>query len=291
MRPDWLRWRWLRWRIGYTLKTPYLRPYHMLAARAGRCRPPDFIIIGTQRGGTSSLYDYLRQNPRIIPPLRKEINFFDRGYHKGLTWYLAHFPVRNSEDLKTFEASTNYMFFPEAAQRVADVLPNAKLIVQLRNPVDRAYSGYQLSVADGNEKGSFKDALNRECIIENGQIRGLRDLREKSIRDYVNFSNVARGVYVDQLKAWMSKIPRERFLVIKSDSLFREPDKVLPEVLNFLELPSDGLPSFPKRNTMRSYNIHFEPLDDQTRSQLREFYAPYNDELSRFLGLDLHEWV
>ena len=281
----------LMWRVGYTLKTPYLRPYRMFAARAGRCRSPDFIIIGTQRGGTSSLYDYLCQSPRIAPPLRKEINFFDRGYHKGLTWYLAHFPVRTSEDFLTFEASTNYMFFPEAAQRVAGVLPNAKLIVQLRNPIDRAYSGYLLSVADGNEKGSFKDALSRECIIEGGQIRALRDLRERGIRDYVNFSNVARGLYVNQLKLWMSKIPRERFLVLKSESLFSEPDRVLPEVLNFLGLPSDGLPSFPKRNTMLSYNIHFEPLDDQTRSQLREFYAPYNEELSRFLDLDLHEWV
>jgi len=282
---------WFKWRLAYTLKSPYLRPDRMIAAKTGRCRPPDFIIIGTQRGGTSSLYDFLSKNPKIVPPHRKEINFFDRGYHKGLTWYLAHFPNRASTDRLTFEASTNYMFFPEAARRVARDLPDAKFIVQLRNPIDRAYSGYLLSVVDGNEKGSFTDALNRECIIEDGHIRGLRDLRARSVREYVDFSNVARGVYVNQLKVWMSDIPRERFFIIKSESLFSNPDEVLRDLLDFLRLPSNDIATFPKRNTMDSYNIHYDSLDDQTRSQLREFYAPYNDELSQFLGIDLHEWV
>ena len=116
-------------------------------------------------------------------------------------------------------------------------------------------------------------------------------LLKTGVSDYVKFSNVARGLYVNQLKTWIGKIPRERFLILKSETLFSEPDKTLPKALNFIGLPSDGVQSFPKENTILSYDLGLPALNEETRALLREFYVPYDDQLSRFLGLDLENWV
>jgi len=255
-----------------------------MAAHTGRIRPPDFLIIGTERGGTTSMHSYLTENPKIVPALRKEIHFFDQNYSKGWAWYLAHFPIRKS-DILTGEASPHYYFFPEAAQRIADTLPNGKLILLLRNPVDRAYSHYQHEVANGYEKLSFKDAISREYTISNG-IWKPRSLRANGLSQYVHFSYLSKGLYVTHLKWWLTKIPRERFLILKSEFFFREPGAVLSQVLNFLGLPPNDRSNFSKYN-----EGNYEPLGQELRSQLLTFYKPYNDELSSLLGMDFSEWT
>jgi len=267
----------------YTLRTPYLRPGRLIAASSGRIRPPDFLIIGTERGGTTSLYQYLMRNVTMVPALRKEIHFFDQHYYKGRSWYLAHFPVRN-DDVLSGEASPHYYFFPEAAPRVAETLPNAKLIMLLRNPIDRAYSHYQHEVAMGYEKLSFEGAINREFTVTDG-VWKPKDLRAKGISEYVHFSYLSKGLYITYLKRWMEAVERDRFLILNSERLFNEPGKVFPQVLSFLGLPSNGLTSFGTFNEGQ-----YEQLDEKTRARLLAFYAPYNEELSRFLDMDF-EWA
>lgn len=275
---------WLKWRIMYTLHSPYARPNRMVEAYAGHIRPPDFLIIGTERGGTTSLHSYLTENPRIVRALRKEIHYFDQNYYKGRTWYMAHFPVRK-KDILSGEASPHYYFFPEAAERIGKSFPDTKLIMLLRNPVDRAYSHYQHEVANGYEKLSFKDAIVREYNITDG-IWKPRDLRANGISQYVHFSYLSKGIYVKHLKWWMAKIPRERFLILKSEAFFNNPGDGLSKVLNFLGLPPSD------RSNFRKYNEgEYEPLDDKIRSQLLAFYAPYNDELSCLLDMDLRDWT
>ena len=132
---------------------------------------PDFIIIGTQKGGTTSLYRYLIEHPCVAPIYIKEPHFFDIYFYKGLQWYRAHFPTAvekyyarhiQKHDLITGEASPYYLFHPQAARRVAKTLPKARLIVLLRNPIDRAYSQYQHQTRqDGVEPLTFEEAL--EC--------------------------------------------------------------------------------------------------------------------------------
>src|SRR5687768_13237463 len=99
-------------------------------------RLPDFLIIGAQRGGTTSLYRYLTEHPEIDPAVRKEIHFFSRHHEQGLDWYRAHFPRRDESSL-VGEASPNYLVHPDVPARVAAALPRVKLIALLRNPVDR----------------------------------------------------------------------------------------------------------------------------------------------------------
>src|SRR5437764_5111475 len=121
---------------------------------------PDFLIIGTQRGGTTSLYHYLKTHPCVQLANTKDTHFFDKKFNKGLSWYRGHFPTRlgkyytqrvRQQPFVTGEASPSYLFHPHAPGRVAQLLPSARLIVLLRNPVDRAYSQYFHAVKLGHE--------------------------------------------------------------------------------------------------------------------------------------------
>src|SRR5690348_1015601 len=132
---------------------------------------PDFLIIGTQRGGTTSLYHYLQAHPCIGPASTKEVHFFDMRFHKGLAWYRGHFPSRidqyaveqaHGHSLVTGEATALYLFHPHAPKRVAEALPSVKLIVLLRNPVNRALSHYYHAVKHGQETLSFEEAIQGE---------------------------------------------------------------------------------------------------------------------------------
>ena len=100
---------------------------------------PDFIIIGAQMCGTTSLYDYLAKHPNVLLSYVKEIHFFDHSYNKGLLWYRSFFPLRIIKGKRmTGEASPYYIFHSHSAKRIAKTLPSVKLIVMLRNPVDRS---------------------------------------------------------------------------------------------------------------------------------------------------------
>jgi hypothetical protein len=239
------------------------------------------------RGGTTSLYSYLTNTPSITPALRKEIRYFDWNYKKPWVWYVSHFPLKTTEGLLTGEASPNYIYFPEVAQRVSEKLPKVKLIAMLRDPVDRAYSHYCHEVAHGDEKLSFEDAIRRECIFDSdGFISKLRSMREKGPYEFDHFTYISRGIYAEQLKLWFEKMPREQFLILKSESFFNDPGDVLSKVLNFL-----GLPSSFDSSKLKKYNEgHYKPLGSETRSRLRKFYEPFNDELSQLLGMDFRSW-
>jgi len=258
----------------------------MIAAREGRIRPPDFLIIGTERGGTTSLYTYLlTENSKVISPaLRKEIHFFDQNYYKGWTWYLSHFPARGGGILSG-EASPHYYFFPEAGQRIGEDLPGAKLIILLRNPIERAYSHYQHEFALGYEHLSFKEAIGREVEVTD-DVWKPKSLRVNGTSQYVHFSYLSKGLYAQHLQSWFEKIPRERFLILKSESFFDNPGETLSRVLHFLGLPSSNPFAFKKYNEGR-----YEPLDSGMRSRLAKFYEPYNDKLSELLGMDFHDWA
>src|SRR5436189_26280 len=132
---------------------------------------PDFLILGAQKAGTTALYAYLRWHPQVTGPSFKEVSFFDRHYARGERWYRAHLPVRRRAVVG--EASPSYLFHPLAPERVARMLPEARLIALLRNPVDRAFSHYQHEVALGREQLSFEDALAGEFAEPNRRLAKL----------------------------------------------------------------------------------------------------------------------
>src|SRR5438067_227401 len=131
---------------------------------------PDFLIIGTQRGGTTSLYHYLKTHPCVESATTSDTHFFDKKFSKGLGWYRGHFPTwmekyyaqMRGQRFVTGEASSSYLFHPHVPKRVVQVLPHVKLIVLLRNPVDRAYSQYYHAIELGHETLSFEEAIASE---------------------------------------------------------------------------------------------------------------------------------
>lgn len=250
---------------------------------------PAFLIIGAQRAGTTSLYSYLTQHPDVVGALTKEIHFFDNGYQRGRSWYAAHFPPRRWVQLRrrgdgvavTGEASPYYLFHPLAAERARQALPQAKLIVLLRDPVERAVSHYHHEVAKGFETLPFEVALHREPERLAGEHDRL--VADPSYRSFAHqhFSYLSRGVYVDQLRAWRAHFPEEQMLVLNSDEFFAEPAVHHRRVLAFLGLRPIALTAYKRHNTYRRTQIAAE-----AHRRLVDFFEEPNRRLYRYLGTD-----
>jgi hypothetical protein len=261
--------------------------YSRLTA-AGRLLP-DYLIIGTQRGGTTSLYKYLVRHPSAAHALTKELRFFDLNYHRGMAWYRSRFPLRLYRDLMRSrgvglvvgEASPDYLFHPHAPRRVREALPEVKLIVLLRDPIERAYSHYWHQFRRGHETLSFDDAVAREAERLDGELdRMLRDPRYLSYERH-HHSYLARGVYVDQLRAWMDRFPVRRFLIERSEDFFDDPPLVFKRVLDFLGLSAWELTEYETFNAFTSGT-----MDPKTRRDLARYFRPHNERLYEFLGRD-----
>jgi Sulfotransferase domain len=256
-------------------QTPNREPGQARLDTAHLRLPPSFMIIGTQKGGTTSLFRYLDKHHDVTMAFKKEVHFFDFFYDKGTDWYLAHFPLR-SEAVQTGEASPTYLFHPAAPKRIHAAFPEVKFIALLRNPVDRAYSHHQMEYFRGKDPLSFEEAIAQEperIRDSNPDIAG---------GNWRRYSYVSRGIYVEQLAQWLVFFPQEQFLFLKSEEFFREPGRLFEQVLRFLELPSCPLPRYRPHNS-RGY----APMRSETRTQLTRYYKPYNRQLYELLGRDL----
>jgi hypothetical protein len=249
---------------------------------------PDFVIIGAQKCGTSFLYQLLVQHPHVKPAFAKEVHYFDLNFRKGDNWYRSYFPVhvRNSRKYITGEASPYYLFHPHAPRRASTVLPDAKLIVMLRNPVDRAYSHYQHQVKRGKGEGretlTFEEAIEAEKRLLPGEVsKMLQDEFYESLRHRTR-SYLRRGIYIDQLLAWSSFFPRKQMLILKSEDLFNDTTNVLERILDFLKIPH-WVPETYSIPNKREY-AGVSPL---IRQRLDEYYKPHNQRLYEYLGVDL----
>jgi len=242
---------------------------------------PDFLVLGAQKAGTTALYAYLRRHPGITGPSWKEVSFFDRHWTRGERWYRGNFPLRARGAL-VGEASPSYLFHPLAPQRVRQVVPDARLVALLRNPVDRAYSHYHHEVALGREPLSFEDALEAEEERVAGEV-------ERLVADPGYFSHawwdhtyVARGLYADQLERWLAVFEREQLLVLTTDELAADPGDAYTRVLAFVGAPAHGLPEYP-----RVFEREYAPMRPETRERLRARFAEANRQLEELLGRSL----
>ena len=256
---------------------------------------PDFIIIGTMRGGTTSLYSYLTEHPNIGPAYMKEVHFFDVYFSKGLHWYRAQFPSSvqkyytervQKQNFITGEASPYYLFHPHAPKRIAQTLPQVKLIVLLRNPVTRAYSHYYHEVAGGHEKiATFEEAIacEEERIAKEAEL--LAKNEQYISYNHRHFSYLARGIYVDQLKVWMNLFPKEQFLILKSEDFYADPAAGLKQALDFVNVPDLSLKA--QKEEYEQLNTTTPPrMNPATRKRLREYFEPHNSRLYKYLGVD-----
>lgn len=262
---------------------------------ASRRPPPDFIVIGTKRGGTTSLWYALSGHPDVLPMYpslqqAKSPHYFDLNYGKGMRWYRAHFPTarqRSSHEKRTGvtplsgEASPYYMFHPLAAERIARDLPEVKLIVSLRNPVDRIWSHYRERVggADATETLSFRDALD----AEEDRLAGEADRIISESPGYNSFhhdfsSYLARGRYAEHLRPFVGLFSG-RLLVLRAEDYYENENRELTKISDFL-----GLPPYPKREVTHFNQMPPSSLPDEDRQFLTEYYRPHVAELEEMLG-------
>ena len=247
-----------------------------------RRRPlPDFLVIGAQKAGTTALYAYLRWHPGIAGPSWKEVSFFDRHWWRGEAWYRGQFPLRAGERL-VGEASPSYLFHPLAPERARSLVPGAKLVALLRDPVDRAYSQYQHEVALGREPLSFEDALAAEDERLVGEVeRLIADPRAFS-RAWWDHTYTARGRYAEQLERWLEAFPSEELLVVRTEDLGERPAETYASILAFLGAEPHELPDYP-----RVFDRDYEPMRAETRAALAATFAEPNRRLEALLGREL----
>lgn len=255
---------------------------------------PDFLIIGAQKAGTTSLYDYLVQHPQIAAARTKEVHFFDHHFARGTTWYERQFASRRAfrETRITGEASPFYLLHPRAPERARQLLPDVKLLVVLRNPVDRAFSHYQHNVrkrvwaADKTETPtpreplSFEDALDAEDARLRGEIERVGNEENYRSRALLLHSYQTRGLYAQQLERWFEVFPRERFFIVENDELAADAQHATARVLTFLGLLPIQLENAARKN-VGGYRTEIAP---QTRAALVEYFRPHNARLYELLG-------
>jgi hypothetical protein len=252
---------------------------------------PDFIMAGAQKCGTTSLFEYMAEHPSVYEPITKEIGYFDRYYNeKDIKWYRTQFPsvltknyvkyVRR-EPFVTGEASTGYILNPHSLRRIADLLPKVKIILLLRDPVDRAFSHYQHSVRDGLEPLSFTQALDRE--EERIGAKWKRTMEDGNFYDFeiALHAYLLTGVYVEQVKVLMNLFPMERVLILKNEDLLSDPTGILNTTLRFLDLPPMEMKEVVKHNAGK-----YSAMDQSIRQRLVNYYREYNRQLYELCGRD-----
>lgn len=255
-----------------------------------RCRVlPSALIIGAQKAGTTSLFAYLGAHPGVTPARTKEIHFFDIRYDLGVGWYRAHFPVRrparrgspHTANPLAIEATPYYLPHPLAPQRVRALLPDARLIAVLRDPVDRAISHYHQAVQSGGERLPLDAALDQE----EHRLAGERErIISGACRDspvHRRFSYVTRGHYAEQLSNWLSLFERDQLLVLDSEKLRSHPAAALARACDFLALPRRDPPASLALNVRR-----YEDADAHVRRRLRDHFVPHNQRLWELIGED-----
>ena len=262
----------------------------VFGARTARLRVlPQLLIAGGQRCGTTSMYKALVQQPTIFRPVwRKGVHYFDVAFEHDLDWYRAHFPLqaqldwssrRNKTRALCFESSPYYLFHPLAGERIAASLPEVKLLVLVRDPVERAYSAHAHELARGFEHLSFEEALDAEPARLAGEVERLRtDPAYESVA-HRHQAYRQRGEYAPQLTRLAGLLGRERLKVVDSHRFFETPQEVYTEILDWLGVTQTRPATFDRYNGRPRLD-----MPPELRRSLEQHFAPYDEQLVPWLG-------
>ena len=285
------------------LENPQFNPYRfsfekLYRKMTSRLRSlPDFIIIGVGRAGTTALYSYLIQHPSIVAASTDnnesvaDLHFFEYMISNNIQWYKSHFPILFSKSNKhknsfiTGEYTSTYIYHPDVPKRIFNLLPKIKLIVILRNPIDKAYSTYQQQFRFGEYTTSFEDTINAEFR----RIDLNKDFPELNSNnyDFENFvaQNIIRhGVYADYLETWLKIFDRKQILILNSEDLKNSTKETLHRVFHFLIVSNYDI-----ANTSQVNVGKYPPINKITRKKLSKFFKPHNQRLNKLLDTEF-DW-
>jgi len=260
---------------------------------------PDFLIVGTKRGGSTSLYNYVLAHPDVMPlvPSRQNLKglyFFDVNYARGDTWYRSHFMTsarrhaterRRGHRVLLGESTPYYLYHPHAPRRAAELAPDARIIMLLRDPVERAYSHYKERWRQGVEPLTFEKALAAEPKRLEGEFE--RMLSDPGYRSFAHqmFSYVDQGRYLDGVRRWQQSYPDNQILILRSEDLYADPAHVVGQVQRFLGLDPVQLDSYEAWNQKPA-----KGMSPEVRAELTKRLAPDVRRLEDHLRRDM-DWL
>lgn len=218
---------------------------------------PDFLGIGTQKGGTTTLYKMLKGHSGVYIPSIKEIHYFSLYTDKGIEWYKKHFKDARVEQKKG-EITPFYLFHKKAAKRIKNILPNVKIIVLLRNPIERTVSHINHAQQRGFEKLEINEAIKAE----------KERMKSGNEYSYQKHSYISRSKYLGQLDRYESIFPRKNIKIIKSEDLFNNPTEIWKGIQKFLELEVEPLKEKILHENKRKNNQ--DKLSPTIREELKE---------------------
>lgn len=240
-------------------------------------RKPDYMIIGAQKSGTTTLFDTLSQHPSINNPKNKEMHYFDDRDIHSRNQYRSKFPI--SYRRLTGEATPIYIYYPGVPQRIRSMFPDCKFVVILRNPIGRAYSHYQMRVRRGKEDLSFEEALEaEESRLEEAhtQYKNNPEIHNSGL---LSHSYRDRGVYCKQLERWWSVFPPSQFHVMSYENFINNPSDEYGELCDFLGISRCEDIKLGQPNVAK-----YPQISDSAYANLEMYYAEYNAKLFKMLG-------
>jgi hypothetical protein len=258
---------------------------------------PHFIIIGVGRAGTTALYSYLIQHPSIHPVLAADgksatdLHFFEYMISDSISWYKSHFPVLlptlNSQKHPkiTGEYTSTYFYHPDIPKRIYQLLPKVKLIVILRNPIDKIYSTYYQQFRYGEVSTSFEETIDAELR----RIEILEDnpnlfSQHPGFSNFISQNILRHGIYADYFINWFELFNKKQILILNADDLKKDTKNTLQQIFEFL-----GVENHTIENLSHISARKYPKLSDITRKKLIEFYKPHNERLNKLLQRNF-EW-
>ena len=240
----------------------------------------NFVIGGTQKGGTSALDSFLRQHPQIcLPETKKELHYFDKEENfdgrPNNKKYHANFKS-GPEQRVIGEATPIYMYWNAAPGRIWSYNPKMKWIIVLRNPVERAFSAWNMETKRGAEHLSFQDAVEREP----------ERCREALPLQHRVFSYIDRGFYASQVRRIFNIFGRDNCLILLNEDLRRSHMDTLRGVFDFLGVDNSAVP---KEASVFEHDYD-ERIDPGLYARLMELFFFDIKELERLLRRDLSKW-
>jgi hypothetical protein len=234
-----------------------------------------FLGLGAQKAGTTTLHSWLERHPQLFLPECKEVHYFSLNYQFGWPWYEAHFHPGLDAGLRCGEITPYYLFHPAAPRRIAESLPDARLIVLLRDPVERAISHYFHARRLGFEALTLRDAIDQEQHRLSGAEAVLASPSGRHLA-HQEQSYISRSDYPEQLDRYHASFADEQLLILRSEDLFEYPQACWERLLAFLELQPAPCPPLPQANRGQGERI---AVADDDRAVLRRCLQPVYERI------------
>ena len=247
---------------------------------------PDFLIIGAKRCGTTSLFSHLPEHPSIAESHHDNIGFFNDNFHLGVNWYKSFFPTigykkkieKEYGKFLAFDVTTRYMENKSTADNIKKVKPGIKIIVMLRNPIDRAYSQFNVSVKEKTEEINFDEAITEE--MERLKVEILDDNRQTLLKFPKNERHyIKKSLYSMQLRPWFDIFPKKNILVLSTEEFRENEEEIYTQIFNFLNIPEVKI-----RNKKHMEKGKYSPMNDEVRKKLGLYFQKHNEDLFNLIG-------